>query len=64
LNVQVFATTHSWDGIVSFSEALDLQEDKEIGALFRLERRGQQITPVQYSAEELAFITEQDIEVR
>ena len=64
MNVQVFATTHSWDGIASFSEALDLQENKEIGALFRLERREQQITPVQYSAEELAFITEQEIEVR
>ena len=64
LNVQVFATTHSWDGVRSFSEALDLEEDKEIAALFRLERRGPQIVPVKYTAEELTFITEQDIEVR
>ncbi len=64
LNVQVFATTHSSDGVKSFSEALDLQENKDIAALFRLERRGQQIVPVNYTAEELNFVTEQEIEVR
>lgn len=64
LNVQVFATTHSSDGVKSFSEALDLQEHKEMAALFRLERRGEQIVPVKYRAEELRFVTEEEIEVR
>ena len=39
LNVQVFATTHSWDGIAAFGEALSQVEDKSVGKLFRLDRK-------------------------
>jgi predicted ATPase len=63
LNVQVFATTHSWDCVRSFAEALDMQDDKEIGALFRLERRDEgEIAAVRYGAEDLSFIISQNIQ--
>jgi predicted ATPase len=64
LNVQVFATTHSWDCIRSFAEALDQVEDNTIGALFRLQRRGETIEAVRYEAERIAFAIEQEIEIR
>jgi AAA15 family ATPase/GTPase len=63
LNVQVFATTHSWDCVRSFAEALGLQEDKEVGALFRLERRSEEeIAAVRYGADDLSFIVSQNIQ--
>lgn len=64
LNVQVFATTHSWDCIESFAEALALQEDAEAGALFRLQRANEQIKAIRYSADELQVATREEIEVR
>jgi ABC-type multidrug transport system ATPase subunit len=64
LNVQVFATTHSWDCQRSFAEALNMQDDQDIGAFFRLQRRGEQIEAIRYDAERLTFAIEQDIEVR
>jgi AAA15 family ATPase/GTPase len=64
LNVQVFATTHSWDCVESFAEALDVQEDKAAGQLIRLSRRGEKIVPVHYDYEDLSIVTEQNIEVR
>ncbi len=66
LQVQVFATTHSWDCIRSFAEALQLQSE-ETGALFRLQRRGERIEAVKYAADDLAFIVSQNshiLEVR
>lgn len=64
LNVQVFATTHSWDCLRSFSEALNLSQDKSIGALFRLQKRGKTIQTIRYEAERMAFAIEQEIEIR
>lgn len=64
LNVQVFATTHSWDCIESFAEAMALQEDEDIGALFRLQRANEQIKAIRYSADELQVATREEIEVR
>lgn len=63
LNVQVFATTHSWDCVRSFAEALEMQDNKEVGALFRLERRNEEeIAAVRYGADDLSFIVSQDIQ--
>lgn len=67
LNTQIFATTHSWDCVESFSEALEsyqAQKGSNLAALFRLERRGEQIAAVRYAAEDLAIATEEGIEVR
>ena len=67
LNTQIFATTHSWDCVESFSEALEsyqAQKDDKLAALFRLERRGEEMAAVRYTAEDLAIATEQGIEVR
>lgn len=64
LNVQVFATTHSWDCVESFAEALEMQEDSSVGALFRLEKRQEEIAAVKYTAHDLSVATRQSIEVR
>ena len=64
LNVQVFATTHSWDCISAFQEALDELDDRSVGKLFRLSRKGENIRPVDYPAEKLAIAVRQSIEVR
>jgi AAA15 family ATPase/GTPase len=64
LNVQVFATTHSWDCISAFHEALDQLEDSSVGKLFRLSRKGDNIHAVDYPAEKLGVAVRQNIEVR
>lgn len=64
LNVQVFATTHSWDCVEAFQKAAaDDQHEKAM--LIRLARRKNgQIRAVSYNEEEMAIVTEQNIEVR
>ena len=62
-NVQVFATTHSWDCVAGFAQAAVAEEDVE-GALVRLERDGEGIRAVEYSEEDLQVAAEQGIEVR
>nr|WP_242056784.1 ATP-binding protein [Planktothrix sp. FACHB-1355] len=64
LNLQVFATTHSWDCIAGFQEALAEFEDNSVGKLFRLSRRDEKIRAVEYTADELAVAVRQSIEVR
>lgn len=63
LNVQVFATTHSWDCIEGFQKAA--QEDtQEEGVLIRLQSRNGEISSTLYNEEELAIATREQIEVR
>ena len=62
-NVQVFATTHSWDCVVGFAQAAVAAEGVD-GALVRLERDGEGIRAVEYSEEDLQVAAEQGIEVR
>ena len=64
LNVQVFATTHSWDGIAAFGEALSQVEDKSVGKLFRLDSKYGQFRAVEYNAEDLELAVRENIEVR
>ena len=62
-NVQVFATTHSWDCVAGFAQAAVDVEGVE-GALVRLDSDGEGIRAVEYSEEDLQVVAEQGIEVR
>ena len=62
-NAQIFATTHSWDCVESFAQALGETEDAD-GALVRIEKRGDAMRAVEYSAQDLQIVAEQGIEVR
>ncbi|OAN65474.1 hypothetical protein A6A05_05820 [Magnetospirillum moscoviense] len=62
LNVQLFATTHSWDCIATFAEAA--KETPDEVALVRLERFEDDIRAVRYDEGELLVASAQGIEVR
>ena len=68
LDIQIFATTHSWDCIESFAKAAIARKDVE-GVLFRVGRsvresdRGQVIATV-FDEDALYNITQADVEVR
>ena len=62
-NVQVFATTHSWDCAAGFARAL-VDTEGVSGALVRLDSDGEDIRAVEYSEEDLQVAAEQGIEVR
>ncbi|MBO1346872.1 MAG: AAA family ATPase [Hormoscilla sp. GUM202] len=64
LKVQVFATTHSWDCICAFTEAVNELEDNSVGMLFRLSKKYGKLRPVEYTAEDLEIAVRQSIEVR
>lgn len=61
---QVWATTHSWDCVQAFQQALEDYGKPEVGKLIRLEKFDDQIQAVHYSASELEIAVEQQIEVR
>lgn len=62
-DVQVLATTHSWDCVRGFAEAVsDLDSIK--GAVLRIERKGEEAWAVEYSEDQLRVAAEQRIEVR
>jgi ABC-type branched-subunit amino acid transport system ATPase component len=63
-DIQIFATTHSWDCVEAFQEALAEDDNAEQGFLFRLQRRGDRIYPVGYTSEDLDVAVRQAIEVR
>lgn len=68
LNIQVFATTHSWDCIESFAKVAIEKQDVE-GLLFRVGQsvrnsdKGRVIATV-FEKEQLFSITQSDVEVR
>lgn len=62
LDVQIVATSHSWDAIEAFQKAAS--EDREAGVLIRLSRKGEDIIPTLFSEDELAVATRDRIEVR
>ncbi|MBF0496923.1 MAG: AAA family ATPase [Deltaproteobacteria bacterium] len=62
LDIQVVATSHSWDAIEAFQQAAS--EVPEEGVLIRLSRRGQDIIPTLFSKDEMAVVTLDHIEVR
>ena len=62
-NVQVFATTHSWDCVRGFAQAAAENENVE-GVLIRLEKEEDGLRAVRYSEEDLKIAADQKIEVR
>ena len=62
LDVQVFATSHSWDAIEAFQKAA--AETPEQGVLIRLTRKGDNIVSTLFREDELAVATRDGIEVR
>ena len=66
LNIQVFATTHSWDCVTAFQESI--QNGSEDGGLLisLRDRKGEpgRVVAVLFDEEELAIVTREQIEVR
>ncbi len=62
-NVQVLATTHSWDCVAGFAQASCEYDDVE-GILVRLENQQDGVRAVEYSESDLVVAAEQRIEVR
>ena len=63
-DIQIFATTHSWDCVEAFREALSEDDNADQGYLFRLQRRGDRIYPVGYTSDDLDVAVRHAIEVR
>lgn len=63
LNVQVFATTHSWDCIEGFAKAAQ-KDTQEQGMLIRLSLKKEKIAATLFDEEDLAVVTREQIEVR
>ena len=62
-NVQVLATTHSWDCVAGF--ALAAKELNSVDSLLvRIERDDDSVRAVEYCHEDLQVVAEQGIEVR
>jgi hypothetical protein len=61
-NIQVFATTHSWDCVEGFQVAASRADGR--GSLFRLERRGSDIRTVHFVPREIEIARRESIEVR
>ncbi|MBC6418436.1 MAG: ATP-binding protein [Prochloron sp. SP5CPC1] len=64
LNIQVFATTHSWDCICALQEVLPDLEDDSVVKLFRLDAKYGKLRAVEYDAEGIDIVVQQSIEVR
>ncbi|MBO0347836.1 AAA family ATPase [Phormidium pseudopriestleyi FRX01] len=64
LNIQIFATTHSWDCVRGFAAALSETKESDLGKLFRLDWRGELIRAIDYPAEHLKKAVYYGIEVR
>ncbi|MDQ2716171.1 MAG: ATP-binding protein, partial [Chloroflexota bacterium] len=62
LNVQVFATTHSWDCIEAFQKVA--RQNKAEGLLVRLSSKHNDIAVTLFDEEELGIATRERIEVR
>ena len=62
-NVQVLATTHSWDCVEGFAEAADADEEVE-GRLVRIDRDEFGLHAVEYPEEDLVAAVKRGIETR
>ncbi|RRR76347.1 MAG: hypothetical protein EI684_03100 [Candidatus Viridilinea halotolerans] len=63
LNIQVFATSHSWDCISTFQQAASDDTDQQ-GMLIRLERKKDEIAATLFNERKLSIATREQIEVR
>ncbi|BCL82018.1 ATP-binding protein [Ktedonobacteria bacterium brp13] len=67
LNIQVFATTHSWDSVVAFQQASQQNCDEgfsDDAFLVRLENRNGDIGATIFDEQQLQIATREQIEVR
>ncbi len=64
LDIQIFATTHSWDCIAAYENVLNDEEIKTDGKLIRLEHKNDKIRAVAYRKSQLKSATDFGIEVR
>ena len=62
-NVQVLATTHSWDCVVGFAKTMQNRDDAD-GVYLRLEKGAYGMRAVEYSRENLAAAAKYGIETR
>jgi len=62
LDIQVVATSHSWDAIDAFQKAASEVPDE--GVLIRLTKKGNEIIPTIFDEKELAVAARERIEVR
>ena len=63
LNIQVFATTHSWDCIEGFAKAPQ-KDTQERGILINLSLKKEKVAATLFDEEDLAVVTREQIEVR
>lgn len=63
LNIQVFATTHSWDCIEAFQKAAT-EDEAQDGMLIRLQRQGEDVVPTLFDERKLSIATRNQIEIR
>lgn len=63
LNVQVFATTHSYDCIAAFQQAA-AEDNNEEAKLIRLENKNGDVTATVFDERQLTIATREEIEVR
>lgn len=61
---QVFATTHSWDCVRAFQQAISELGDLDAGRLIRLDKVADTVLPITYSPQELEIAMNQGVEVR
>ena len=62
-NVQVLATTHSWDCVRGFAQAT-MTSDEYDGSLYRIEKEKEQTFVFEYTKEEVQATAEHGIEIR
>ena len=62
-NVQVLATTHSWDCVRGFAQATMHSKEYD-GSLYRIEKEKEQTFVIEYTKEEVQAAAEHGIEVR
>jgi hypothetical protein len=63
LNIQVFATTHSWDCIEGFQKAAQ-EDNRNEGLLIRLESKRGEIVATLFDERKLELAAREQIEVR
>jgi len=63
LDVQVYATSHSWDCVEAFQK-ISLEETGEQGVLIRLTRHDNRLVATTFDESQLAVATREQIEVR
>jgi len=63
LNVQVFTTTHNWDCVEAFQQAVSEIEGPD-GMLIRLQKRNEEIVPTLFDESRLSIAVREDIEIR